>query len=273
VTLRFDHAVIAAGDLEAASDAYRRLGFGVQPGGRHTGKGTRNALIRFPAAYLELIAVDERAEALAAGSSRVDLVRYLDESGGGLSTFALRTSGEPSELDDLVARWRTAGLDVPGPNPAERIRPDGSILRWRTAVPGGSSVRREWPFVIEWPDGALPADPSSLNHDNGAMRVTHVAVAGADRGIFDRYAALGFALDAAAGVVPLEGTVVRLVVGADPGPFELGIAVPDLDRLAELLQGRGVVITRDGAGSIRIAGPDRVTAPLAFVAAAPGSAA
>jgi hypothetical protein len=259
VTLQFDHAVIAARNLDAAVDTYRRLGFHVQPGGRHTGKGTRNALIRFPDAYLELIAVDDRAEALAAGPSRVDLVRYLEEAGGGFSTFALRTSGDPHELDMLVARWRAAGLEVPGPNPAERVRPDGSVLRWRTAVPGGSSVRRAWPFVIEWPDGALPPDRSALNHDNGAMAVNWIAVAG-DRGIVDRYAELGLTSDA--------GTELRLVVrdAEHAGPLALGIAVPDLDQLAALLDARGIAFTRDAHGSLRIADADPVSAPLAFVA-------
>jgi hypothetical protein len=262
VTLRFDHAVIAVGDLDAAVETYRRLGFDVQPGGRHTGKGTRNALIRFPAAYLELLAVDDRDEALAGGPSRVDLVRYLDETGGGggFSTFALRTGGQPSELDALVARWRAAGIEVPGPNPAERRRPDGSVLRWRTAVPGGSSVRRTWPFVIEWPDGALPADPSALNHDNGAMRVTHVTVAGDAPALARAYEQLGLSRD-------LPGTAIRFADAAESGPLELGIGVEDLTGLAALMEERGVSTAIDERGALRPAAPDPATAFLAFIAA------
>jgi hypothetical protein len=262
MTLRFDHAVIAVGDLDAAAEAYRRLGFDVQPGGRHTGKGTRNALIRFPAAYLELLAVEDREEALAAGPSRVDLVRYLDETlgRGGFSTFALRTSGDPGELDELVSRWRAAGVAVSGPNQTERVRPDGSVLRWRTAVPHGSSVRRTWPFVIEWPEGALPADPSASNHDNGAMRVTHVAVAGEAGDGAVAYAQLGLPAG-------LPDTEIRFVEGPEPGPVELGIGVADLSGLAALLARRGIATTVDAAGALRVAAADPVTDLLAFVAA------
>ncbi len=54
---RFDHAVIAVQDLDAAMAAYRDLGFAVTPGGKHTGRGTHNAIIRFGLDYLELLAV------------------------------------------------------------------------------------------------------------------------------------------------------------------------------------------------------------------------
>ena len=52
---RFDHLVIAVRDLDAAIARYQHLGFEVTPGGKHTGRGTYNALIRFGLDYIELI--------------------------------------------------------------------------------------------------------------------------------------------------------------------------------------------------------------------------
>ncbi len=54
---RFDHAVIAVRNLDAAISAYRALGFEVSPGGHHTGLGTYNAIIRFGLDYIELLAL------------------------------------------------------------------------------------------------------------------------------------------------------------------------------------------------------------------------
>ena len=54
---RFDHLVIAARDLDAASQRFRALGFEVRPGGEHPGQGTRNAIVRFGLDYIELLAI------------------------------------------------------------------------------------------------------------------------------------------------------------------------------------------------------------------------
>jgi hypothetical protein len=77
VITRFDHLVIGVRDLHMASDAFRRLGFDVRPGGNHTRLGTHNALIRFGLDYLELLAIHDAAEA-----ARLE-VRALDYTVGG----------------------------------------------------------------------------------------------------------------------------------------------------------------------------------------------
>ena len=55
--LGLDHIVIAVADLDTAIADFRSLGFTVQPGGRHPGRTSHNALIVFAdGAYFELIA-------------------------------------------------------------------------------------------------------------------------------------------------------------------------------------------------------------------------
>ena len=53
-----DHLVIAARDLDAAAQAYRRLGFQVGPRNRHPW-GTENHIVQFPGAFLELVGLGE----------------------------------------------------------------------------------------------------------------------------------------------------------------------------------------------------------------------
>jgi hypothetical protein len=53
-----DHLVIAARDLDAAAEAWRRLGFQVGPRNRHPW-GTENHIVQFPGAFLELVGLGE----------------------------------------------------------------------------------------------------------------------------------------------------------------------------------------------------------------------
>ena len=52
-----DHALVGVSDLEAARDAYARLGFTVTPRGRHIGWGTGNHTVMFENDYVELIGI------------------------------------------------------------------------------------------------------------------------------------------------------------------------------------------------------------------------
>lgn len=143
---RFDHAVIAVRDLETAIDRYRSLGFAVGPGGRHPGRGTANAIIRFGLDYLELITVTDPAEAVAAGGNSLQVVRANAARESTLLGYALATG----RIQALAARLRGAGMELAGPIPRHRIRPDGSRLDWSLLIPGGASWGTPWPFFIEW---------------------------------------------------------------------------------------------------------------------------
>lgn len=172
---RFDHAVIAVRDLEASIGLYgTHLGLHAAFGGRHTGRGTHNALVRFGLDYLELLAIYDRAEALAAGYRRASLVAYLDRFAGGMVGYCLACD----DLDALAARFAATGLEVTGPFDMERMRPDGTLLRWRLLVPGTTSWRRPWPFFIHWemPDAARLQAEGPGAHPLGVMGVAGVSV-------------------------------------------------------------------------------------------------
>ncbi|MCA1683330.1 MAG: VOC family protein, partial [Actinobacteria bacterium] len=85
-----DHAVIGVHDLDEATKAYRDLGFDVRTGGRHLGRGTHNALIRFGRDYLELMSTFDRGQA-ATDPFASSLLRFLDGRAGGLIGYVLES--------------------------------------------------------------------------------------------------------------------------------------------------------------------------------------
>lgn len=172
---RLDHVVIAVRDLAAATTAYRALGFDARPGGRHTGRGTENAIIRFGLDYLELISVFDPIEAERAG--RGDLVAFLEDREGFVA-YAIATS----DIDAEAARLADAGMAFTGPFAMERRRPDGTRLSWRLVVPGDTQYRRPWPFFIQWDqsDGERLEREGRGSHPNGSLEIAAVSVCAHD---------------------------------------------------------------------------------------------
>ncbi|MDE2573020.1 MAG: VOC family protein [bacterium] len=170
---RFDHAVIAVPDLDAAVSAYRGMGFEVTLGGRHPDRGSHNAIIRFGLTYLELISVHDHREAIESGESGRVLVDYLAR-GGGLAGFVLAGTA----IADQASRIRKLGLAAELVA-MRRARPDGSSFSWRIVAPGGVQWRRPWPFLIEWetPDAERLRSESPGVHANGACGVSTVGIA------------------------------------------------------------------------------------------------
>lgn len=157
-----DHLVIAVKDLAAAARSYERAGFTVVPGGRHP-EGSHNALVSFAdGAYLELLAFYEPSPAHR-------WWRAL-EQGGGLIDFCLAST----DLTADAAAFRGAGVDISGPEPGARARPDGYQLRWLLAKPTGA-CRGLAPFLIHdlTPRAErVPGAPAHANRVSGIGTVT-----------------------------------------------------------------------------------------------------
>lgn len=128
---RIDHLMICVPDLERGVAQYRRMGFNVQPGGVHPGKGTHNAIAFNEEDYLELLAVRDPAEYAAASSWGGGLPAFI-AAGGGIRYVILQS-------DDLaadVAAMRARGVDVSDAMDGSRRTPDGKELKWKSAVLG-----------------------------------------------------------------------------------------------------------------------------------------
>jgi len=137
--LRLDHVVYATGDLDEAAVRFREeLGLDSTVGGRHERWGTANRIVPLGDQYLELVAAVDEATALRNPFGRGILERASE--GGGWFTIAVATDG----VDAVALRLHLDVVD------GSRARPDGEVVRWRTA--GLEDPRRDpWmPFFLTW---------------------------------------------------------------------------------------------------------------------------
>lgn len=256
---RFDHAVIAVRDLERAVQQFQHLGFDTQPGGRHTGRGTHNALIRFGLDYFELLSVYDEAEARASNPDGLTILDALNGADAVLVGYALATA----HIEQDAGHFRGTGNQLPLPNSMQRKRPDGETLSWRTLAPGGAAWNRPWPFLIQWdtPDEQrLQIDRPGV-HPNGAAAWVQVDVITRDlESTLDVYQnQLGLEVvkrDNGEGVEHAQlaignktinllapegnGAVRQVLAEKGEGPFALSVAVKDLEQTRQFLKEQNI---------------------------------
>ena len=164
-----DHLLLGTADLEAAIAWFEaKSGVRAVPGGSHPGVGTRNALAALGGRrYLEIIAPDPTQGAF---NSRFDV--------RGLATpRMIGWAALTTNIDTLLGRARTAGLTAVGPNPGSRARPDGRVLKWRTAGVQSQlavGVFDPVPFFIEWDRASVhPSADSPRGCELQSLEVSH----------------------------------------------------------------------------------------------------
>ena len=203
---RIDHIMICVPDLERGIEMYRRLGFDVQPGGVHPGRGTHNAIAFHGEDYLEVLGVRDADEYRRAGGG--GLLDFL-ASGGGLRYIALQS-------DDLaadVAAIRSRGVDVSGPTDGGRRTPAGQTLRWRSA-----SLPPDTPLPIFFIQHLTPLGERRGRggaHPNGVYTVERVYINVTD---------VGRAAETYARVLGMPVPKIQrgAVIKADMAVFDLG---------------------------------------------------
>jgi hypothetical protein len=150
-----DHLVYAVPDLDAAcNDLERRFGSRPSAGGKHTGRGTHNALLDLgDGAYLEVIGPDPDQPAPAGprpfGIDRLAVARMV--------TWAARAP----DIEERVAHARDRGFDPGAVQPLSRTRPDGVTLAWKLTIrdePAGDGLV---PFLIDWGNTPHPSETSA----------------------------------------------------------------------------------------------------------------
>jgi Glyoxalase-like domain len=140
-----DHLILGVPDLDQGT-AWIEAQTGVKPaiGGRHPGRGTRNALLSLGhRRYLETIAPDPEQSVY---DFVVDLRKLTRPT---LVNWAAATSIIGQTADQL----RQHGEKFDGPRAGSRTRPDGRVLHWKTLIVNtglGTSTVEPIPFLIEW---------------------------------------------------------------------------------------------------------------------------
>jgi catechol 2,3-dioxygenase-like lactoylglutathione lyase family enzyme len=213
-----DHVVIAVPDLEAAvAEVTQRVGLAFTSGGRHAGLGTVNRIAFLGDAYLELIAVEDRAQAKgwAIGAAAV---RAL-EGGGGFATWALADAA----IRATVPRLQANGSHIGAVTHGSRERPDGERVEWWSATPPELGPDRP-PLLIkhleagvEWGAEARSGRRAFVHPIGSAVRLD-----GLDLAVSDPIAlaarcrsevGLDFAWDGAAAVASVGRQAIRLTRG------------------------------------------------------------
>ena len=154
VPTNLDHILLGVNDLDRGiAWMEERSGVRAMFGGVHPGRGTRNALLSLgPLRYLEIIAPDP-AQLSSAGQaeSMGDQLKAL--TAPRLIGWAAHTVN----LMEVVKKAAAAGIDIQNPRDGSRARPDGKVLRWRSAALQ-TDFDGVLPFFIEW--GAETIHPS-----------------------------------------------------------------------------------------------------------------
>ena len=239
----FDHIIIGVADLDAACEAYRRLGFTLSPQGRHIGWGTANYCIMFESYYLELLGI------LDASQFTNNLDKRLEEKGEGL----LGVSYPTDDADAAFAKLSALGAEPPKDLKRLLDLPEGTV---------------EPAFrLVHLPPEATPGAPGFLcqhlsrdlvwrddwrQHSNGAVSVAAVTVRVGDL----EQSAAAYSELFGSGAVSRRDAEVSIKVGggelrllptgpdAPEGPERMDVAVEDLGRTAEVLSRAGVTHQR-----------------------------
>jgi Glyoxalase-like domain len=150
---RVDHLVYATPDVDSTcADLERRFGVRASVGGRHVGRGTRNALIAIgPAAYLEIIGPD-------LGQAAVPRPPWF-----GIDTLTaprlITWAVAETHLDRLVGDAAQRGVQLGAITAGRRERSDGVVLTWQATDPNVMLAGGLVPFFIDW--GASPHPASN----------------------------------------------------------------------------------------------------------------
>jgi Glyoxalase-like domain len=188
---RVDHLVYATSDLNRGiEDIETLLGVRATPGGRHPGRGTRNALLALGGTrYLEILAPDpdqpSPAEPWAFAVDGLESPRLV----------AWAAKGE--DLQRLVSESARKGVRLGEVASGSRKSPGGVVLSWTFTNPrvlAGGLI----PFLIDWGQSPHPAQTSPRGATLVALRAEHPDVAAVRRML----EVLGIDLPVAAGPKP-----------------------------------------------------------------------
>ena len=209
LTAALVQAIVLSTDLHRSARTMEELGFSVQEGGSHPGRGTSNLVISFGSQYLEILAV---VDAQQAGESPLGkpVLAALAGRGPGLCRWAV-------EPPDLAATARRLQIPV---ERRSRVRPDGTEVTWR-AVGVDQAWARPWlPGFLAWDDPERHPARISVSHPNGATGFELLEVGAPDPEEVLRWVG-GRAPDVARIFTTPPHGPQRLLISTSTGPVEI----------------------------------------------------
>ena len=130
-----DHVIVSVRDLDAAAEAYRRLGFAVMPRAVHHNLGTANHIIQFHDNYFELLGDFQNYK----DPAMREFMGSRFEGGDGLSMLSLSCADLAADRERLLAGGHqpnailSAARQVVLANGTLDETASNSMLNWRAA--------------------------------------------------------------------------------------------------------------------------------------------
>ena len=173
-----DHIIIGVHDLEEAALVFsQKLGLVVSGGGKHPTGGTANRIIVIGDTYIELIAVDTRAEAQQSMLERLDM-------GEGYLNFVLASN----DLQADSTAIRTRDIMTVGPESGSLTTSDGRSRSWLRTDIERPDLAQHYPFLIQHDSSGderrfrLAGWQAPPEHPLGATKVLSTTIAVEDLG-------------------------------------------------------------------------------------------
>jgi len=198
-----DHLVYATPNLEATVTALeQRLGVRASEGGRHPGRGTRNALMAIgPSSYFEIVGPDPEQH-LPDHSTWFGID---DLSGPKLVTWAAKSS----DVTRVVLAAERGGVKLGPITSGSRQRSDGVTLTWQFTEPTVLQEDGILPFFIDWQSSSHPA----ANAAGGARLISFFGEHPEPERVKRSLAALGVDLEVRSAREPALVAVLRTARG------------------------------------------------------------
>lgn len=237
----FDHALVGVADLEAARQAWQRLGFTLCPRGRHIGWGTANYCIMFPDDYIELLGIVDASQFVN------HLDSFLAQHGEGLLGMAFASDDIPS----LAKRLDGEAQDL------KRLLelPEGTVEpRFKLVHPAKGTLPGLSGFFCQHLTPELMRKDAWLDHPNGARRVAAITIEVEEMAMALNAYGLVFGNDKVHGNA--NGADVQTGIGVihlkpaetTPGLSTLFVESYDLNKTAVFLRESGIAHHQTGDG-------------------------
>lgn len=163
---RVDHLVYATPDLDRGiAEIEKLVGVRATFGGKHPGRGTKNAFIALgPNSFLEIVAPDpdqpppNEPRPFFKGLTESRLVRWFINS---------RNVGR--DRDEAISKGVPYGEVKSG----SRQRPDGVQVSWRFTDPAKPVADGVVPFIIDWADTPHPSQTAANGATLISLRAEH----------------------------------------------------------------------------------------------------
>lgn len=163
---RVDHLVYATTDLDRGiAEIEKLVGVRATLGGKHPGRGTKNAFIALgPNSFLEIVAPDpdqpppKEPRAFFKGLTESRLVRWF------INSRDIR-----HDRDEAVSKGVPYGEVKPG----SRQRPDGVQVSWQFTDPAKPVAESVGPFIIDWSDTPHPSQSAAKGAKLISLRAEH----------------------------------------------------------------------------------------------------